>query len=123
MPREQGEDAMKDLSDRANYERLLKDVEAVKTDIADLANQLSDALNDLTGAAQKQARRGFKQAKSTIDGVMSDVSKHGNTAFDAAQQAASSLEDTLEEAVTQRPLAAVTIALGLGFLIGVTWRR
>ncbi|MGO4715891.1 DUF883 family protein [Bradyrhizobium sp. 2TAF24] len=123
MPREQGEDGMKDLSDKANYERLLKDVEAVKTDIADLANQLSEALNDLAGTAQKQARRGAKQAKSAIDSVMSDVSKHGNTAFDAAQQAASSLEDTLEEAVTQRPIAAVAIALGFGFLIGVTWRR
>ncbi|MEW6641497.1 MAG: DUF883 domain-containing protein [Pseudomonadota bacterium] len=123
MPREEREDVMKDPSDKVDYDRLLKDVEAVKNDIADLAGQISEALDGLAGTARKQARRGFKQAKSSIDGVMSDVSRHGNAAFDAAQQAATSLEDTLEEAVTQRPLAAVAIALGLGFLIGVTWRR
>ena len=41
----------------------------------------------------------------------------------AAQDAASTLEETLEDAITQRPLATVGLALGLGFLIGVTWRR
>ena len=35
----------------------------------------------------------------------------------------SSLEETLEDVITQRPLATVGLALGLGFLIGVTWRR
>ena len=41
----------------------------------------------------------------------------------AAQEAASSIEESLEEVITQRPLATVGLALGIGFLIGVTWRR
>jgi hypothetical protein len=36
---------------------------------------------------------------------------------------AESLEETLEDAIMQRPIAAVGLALGIGFLIGVTWRR
>jgi ElaB/YqjD/DUF883 family membrane-anchored ribosome-binding protein len=43
--------------------------------------------------------------------------------MDAAQDAAYSIEETLEEVIQQRPLAIVGLALGLGFLIGVTWRR
>ena len=43
--------------------------------------------------------------------------------MDAAQDAASSLEESLEDVIQQRPLATVGLALGLGFLIGVTWRR
>jgi ElaB/YqjD/DUF883 family membrane-anchored ribosome-binding protein len=43
--------------------------------------------------------------------------------MDAAHDAASSIEETLEEVITERPLATVGLALGLGFLIGVTWRR
>jgi ElaB/YqjD/DUF883 family membrane-anchored ribosome-binding protein len=43
--------------------------------------------------------------------------------MDAAQDAAYSVEETLEEVIQQRPLAIVGLALGLGFLIGVTWRR
>ena len=43
--------------------------------------------------------------------------------MDAAQDAANTIEETLEDAVAQRPLAAIGLAVGLGFLIGVTWRR
>jgi ElaB/YqjD/DUF883 family membrane-anchored ribosome-binding protein len=41
----------------------------------------------------------------------------------AAQDAAVSFEETLEDVITQRPLATVGLALGIGFLIGATWRR
>ena len=80
-------------------------------------------LNAFTGAARKQARRGYKQARANVDSVVSDVSERGNAALDAAQDAAATLEETLEEAIQERPLAAVGLAIGLGFLIGVTWRR
>ena len=43
--------------------------------------------------------------------------------MEAAQDAANSMEETLEEVISQRPLATVGLALGLGFLIGLTWRR
>jgi len=33
------------------------------------------------------------------------------------------LGNSLEDAVQQRPLAAVGLAVGLGLLIGMTWRR
>ena len=40
-----GEAAMKNLTDKATYERLEKDVTAVKNDIAALTDQITDALN------------------------------------------------------------------------------
>ena len=43
--------------------------------------------------------------------------------MDAAQDAAYSIEESLEEVIAQRPLATVGLALGIGFLIGATWRR
>jgi ElaB/YqjD/DUF883 family membrane-anchored ribosome-binding protein len=123
MASSDGEDAMKNLTDKAIYERLEKDLSSVKNDISALADQVSDALSTLTGTAKKQARRGYKQARANVDSVLSDVSDRGNAAIDAAQNAVSSIEDTLEEAIQQRPLATVGLAIGLGFLIGVTWRR
>ncbi len=79
-----GEIGMRNLTDKATYERLEKDVAAVKNDISALTDQIT---------------------------------------MDAAQDAAHSIEETLEDVITQRPLATVGLALGLGFLIGVTWRR
>jgi ElaB/YqjD/DUF883 family membrane-anchored ribosome-binding protein len=118
-----GEDGMRNLADKATYERLEKDVAAVKNDIATLTDQITDALNTFTGTARKQARQGYKQARANVDSVMSDVQDRGSAALDAAQDAAYSIEETLEDVIQQRPLATVGIALGLGFLIGVTWRR
>ena len=117
------ETATRDLTDKANYERLQKDVYAVKIDIAALTDQITDALNAFAGQASKQARHGYRQARANMDATLDDVSERGSAMMGAAQDAASSLEETLEDVITQRPLATVGLALGLGFLIGATWRR
>jgi ElaB/YqjD/DUF883 family membrane-anchored ribosome-binding protein len=118
-----GETKIKNLTDEATYERLEKDVTAVKNDIAALTDQITDALNAFAGEAGKQARRGYKQARANVDSALDDASNRGGAMLDAAQDAAYSIEETLEDVITQRPLATVGVALGLGFLIGLTWRR
>jgi ElaB/YqjD/DUF883 family membrane-anchored ribosome-binding protein len=123
MSSSDGEAAMKNLTDKATYERLEKDVTAVKNDIAALADQITDVLNSFAGTAGKQARRGYKQARANVDQAVDDMSERGSAAMGAAQDAAYSIEETLEDAITQRPLATVGLALGLGFLIGAVWRR
>jgi len=118
-----GETGMRHLTDEATYERLEKDVAAVKNDIAALTTQITDALNSFAGTAQKQARRGYKQARANVDSAVDDISDRGSAVMDAAQDAAISIEETLEDVIVQRPLATVGLAIGLGFLIGATWRR
>jgi ElaB/YqjD/DUF883 family membrane-anchored ribosome-binding protein len=118
-----GEAAARNLSDKATYERLEKDVTAVKNDIAALTGQLTDALNSFAGTAGKQARRGYQQARANAEHAVDDMSERGSAMMGAAQDAAASIEETLEDVITQRPLATVGLALGLGFLIGATWRR
>jgi ElaB/YqjD/DUF883 family membrane-anchored ribosome-binding protein len=95
----------------------------VKNDISALTEQITDALNSIAGSAQKQARRGYKQARANVDSAVDDISERGSAVMNAAQDAATSIEETLEDVIAQRPLATVGLALGLGFLIGVTWRR
>jgi ElaB/YqjD/DUF883 family membrane-anchored ribosome-binding protein len=118
-----GETGIQNLTDKATYDRLEKDVTAVKGDIAALTDQITDAINTFAGTAKKQAKRGYKQARANVDSTMDEMSERGGAMMDAAQNAAHSIEETLEDAITQRPLATVGLALGLGFLIGATWRR
>jgi ElaB/YqjD/DUF883 family membrane-anchored ribosome-binding protein len=118
-----GEMGMHNMTDKATYERLEKDVANVKNDISALADQITDALNTLAGTASKQARRGYKNARANVDSVVDDLSERSGAMMGAAQDAAASVEETLENVITERPLATVGLALGLGFLIGVTWRR
>jgi ElaB/YqjD/DUF883 family membrane-anchored ribosome-binding protein len=114
---------MRDWTDKATRERLEKDVAAVKNDIAELTEQITDALNTFARSAGKQARHGYRQARENVDSAFDDMSERGASMMGAAQDAASSIEETLEDAITQRPLATVGLALGIGFLIGAAWRR
>jgi ElaB/YqjD/DUF883 family membrane-anchored ribosome-binding protein len=118
-----GETGMRNLTDKATYERLEKDVAAVKNDITALTEQITDAINSFAGTARKQARRGYKQARTNVDSAVDDLSERGSAVMGAAQDAAMSIEETLEDVIAERPLATVGLALGLGFLIGLTWRR
>jgi ElaB/YqjD/DUF883 family membrane-anchored ribosome-binding protein len=118
-----GEIGMQNMTDKATYERLEKDVANVQNDISALADQITDALNTFAGTARKQARRGYKNARDNVDSAVDDLSERGGAMMGAAQDAAASMEETLENVITERPLATVGLALGLGFLIGMTWRR
>lgn len=117
------ETGTRNWTDKATAERIEKDVAAVKSDIAALTDQITDALNTFANSAGKQARRGYKQARDNMDSTLDDFSERGSAMMDAAQDAYGSIEETLEDAITQRPLATVGVALGIGFLIGFAWRR
>ena len=112
-----------DVCGLRKYERPEKDVAAVKNDISALADQITDALNAFAGSAGKQARRGYREARANVDSAVDDMSERGSAMMDSAYDTASSLEESLEDAIAQRPLATVGIALGIGFLIGAAWRR
>ena len=110
-------------ADKSLSERFEKDLAAVKNDITQLSERIADTLNAVSGEATKQARRGYRQARRNVDAALSDAQERGSAAMEAAQDAAASIEETLEDAIRERPVAAIAMAVGLGFLIGVTWRR
>ncbi len=120
---ETAKDAAQNAADDKAYARLEKDLTAVKNDISHLARQVSETVNALGAVAQGQARRGLRNARASVDSVMSDASDRAGAVANVAQDAASSVGDTLADAIEERPIVAVALALGLGFLIGVTWRR
>ena len=118
-----GEAALRKLTDKASQERLEKEVNAVKNDIAALTDQITDAINSFAGTASRQAQRGYGQVRANAQHAAGDMSERGTAMLDAAHDAASSIGESLEDAITERPLATVGIALGLGLLIGLTWRK
>ena len=120
MSSSDAETARREKEDEAAYDRLKKDLAAVKADIAALTQQITDTL---AGAARQQARQGYKQARANADSAVGDLAERGGAAVGAAQDAAKSIEETLENVIVQRPLATVALALGAGLLIGMTWRR
>lgn len=93
----------------------------MKSATAGLSEQIADAASDIGSVAQEQAKRGLRHAQADMGSVAAD--DRLGVAAGAARLQASSLADTLEDMVRDRPLSAVVLALGLGFLIGAVWRR
>ena len=120
---ETARDAARSAGEDKAYAGLEKDLTAVKNDIAHLSQQISDAVSALSAVAQTQTRRGLRRARSNVDSIVSDASGRAGVVANAAQDAASSIGDILADVIEERPVATVAMALGLGFLIGVTWRR
>jgi ElaB/YqjD/DUF883 family membrane-anchored ribosome-binding protein len=113
-----------DFSSDDAFARLEKEMTAMKDAISGLSDQIADAAGDLGAAAQEQAKRGVKYAREHGgDAMVAAASDRASAAASAAQSQASSLGDALEDAVRERPISAVALALGLGFMIGVVWRR
>ena len=103
--------------------RLKQDLTAVKNDVAHLTQQIVDAVNALAAVAQNQGRRSLRQARANIDQAVSGASDRAGAVTTAAQGAASSVADSLAEAIQERPITSVALAMSVGFVIGVAWRR
>jgi ElaB/YqjD/DUF883 family membrane-anchored ribosome-binding protein len=105
------------------FARLEKEMAAMKNAIGGLSDQIADAASDIGAAAQEQAKQGLKQARANMGSIAADASDRLSVVASAAQSQASSLADTLEEAVQERPLSTVAFAVGIGFLLGLILRR
>ena len=108
---------------KATADETVDDLAGIKNDIARLSQQVADAVNALGGIAKGQARRGLRQARANVDSIVSEASDQASAVAAAAQSTAASIEDALSDAILDRPLASIALALGVGFLVGVTWRR
>ena len=105
------------------FARLEKEMTNMRDAIGGLSDQISDAATDIGAVAQEQARRGMKHARANMGSMVNDASDRLGVVANRAQSQASSLGDSLEDAVQERPLATLALAIGLGFLAGVIWRR
>jgi ElaB/YqjD/DUF883 family membrane-anchored ribosome-binding protein len=76
----------------------------------------------------------FREVRANVESVISDAGERGQQALNYAgkkgQEAMDNLRevgDTLavavEKSVTKRPYTTLALAMGLGFLLGATWRR
>ena len=93
----------KNMTDTATYDRLQKDVKAVKSDIAALTDQITDALNSFAGTPASRRAAATSRRAPVRNPPIDDMSERGSAMMDAAQDAASSLEETLEDAITAAP--------------------
>jgi ElaB/YqjD/DUF883 family membrane-anchored ribosome-binding protein len=95
----------------------------MKSDIGGLSDQIADAASDIGSVAQEQAKRGIKNARANMGSMASDASDRLGVVANTAQSQGLSIAESLEDAIRERPLPALALVLGFGFLVGMIWRR
>jgi ElaB/YqjD/DUF883 family membrane-anchored ribosome-binding protein len=93
-----------------------KDLQALRDDLARLAEQVGAILADKGNTA-------WKRTKSNVDSVVSDAQSKGQDAADAVREVSDNFVGALDDSIKQHPLTTLAIVAGLGFLFGATWRR
>jgi len=100
-----------------------RDLQVVRDDLSRLAQQVASLLSVTGGQALREVKAQMSRAKQSLDGVLSDASEKGMEAVDTVREGTDTVVEALEDAVRQRPFATLAIAMGLGFLLGASWRR
>jgi ElaB/YqjD/DUF883 family membrane-anchored ribosome-binding protein len=95
-----------------NTEELQEQIETLKQDLAAISTTLSDLV-----------RSGVREGRSKAERKAREYQRQGWEQADAALAEARAYGDAFEEKITQNPFAAVLVALGLGFLVGLMSRR
>ena len=93
-----------------------KDLQALRDDLAHLAEEVRDIVAAKGNAA-------WRRAKKSVDGAVSDAQDKGREAAHAVRDVSDNFVDAIDKSIKKRPYATLALVAGLGFLFGATWRR
>jgi ElaB/YqjD/DUF883 family membrane-anchored ribosome-binding protein len=96
--------------------KIQADLEALRSDFKQLAEQVSEIFA-LKGTAA------LNRARSNIEGVVSDAAAKGQDAINVAREVSDTAIEAIEDSLKKRPYTTLAIAFGIGFLLGATRRR
>jgi ElaB/YqjD/DUF883 family membrane-anchored ribosome-binding protein len=92
------------------------DLQALRDDFSRLAEQFAGILGSKGDAA-------WQRAKASVDDVMSEAQDKGREAADAMREVSDNFVEAVDESLKTRPYTTLAIAAGVGFLLGMMWRR
>lgn len=88
------------------------DIRQLQADIAELTRQLAEAGEHRLGAARRAAAQGAEQLR-----------EKGEAAMEKLRGSAHDIEDQLAATVREKPVTALAVAAGVGFLFALLSRR
>ncbi len=93
-----------------------KDLQALRDDLARLAEQVGEIVAAKGNAA-------WRRAKTSVDGVVSDAQDKGRDAAHAVRDVSDNFVDAVDKSIKSRPYATLALVAAAGFIFGTAWRR
>lgn len=94
------------------------EMQSISDDVADLKRELGR----LSTMVSEMAQARYRDAREQAAGVAQDYVDRGMALKDEAYERATAMEREVERTIKDRPIAAVAIAAGVGYLIGLVSR-
>jgi ElaB/YqjD/DUF883 family membrane-anchored ribosome-binding protein len=85
--------------------------------------QMARSPKSLTDNIAAAGSAALRDTRSSIDAAMADVGERAEDALQRARDVGDKLADGFAEAVHERPLVTLALAVGVGFVLGTAWRR
>jgi ElaB/YqjD/DUF883 family membrane-anchored ribosome-binding protein len=92
------------------------DLQALRDDVARLAQQIADIF-------AAKGDKAWQRARSSVDEAIAGAEDRGRDAVDAVREVGDNFFEAIDESLEHQPYTTLAIALGIGFLFGATWRR
>ena len=93
-----------------------KDLQALRDDLARLAEEVGEIVAAKGNAA-------WRRAKTSVDGVVSDAQDKGRDAAHAMRDVSDNFVDAIDESIKNRPYATLALVAVASFIFGAAWRR
>ena len=93
-----------------------KDLQALRDDLAHLAEQVGEIVAAKGNAA-------WRRAKTSADGVVCDAQDKGREAAHAVRDVSDNFVDAVDKSIKNRPYATLALVAAAGVIFGAAWRR
>jgi ElaB/YqjD/DUF883 family membrane-anchored ribosome-binding protein len=91
------------------------DLDSLKADMARLAGDVAELMSAKGNVA-------WDRAKANVEGIVSDATAKGQEAVDAVKEVSDNMLGAIDESLKKRPYTTLAIAVGIGFLLGISRR-
>src|ERR1700760_653462 len=99
-----------DLSS-VNVKNLKKDLQSLRDDLSDLSKQVEGLATDAGAEMIDDVKARLANFGSSVDDLISGAGARGREAVDAVGELGGNVVENVEEAIRERPLTALAIAL------------
>ncbi len=104
-------------------QNLKKDLQNLRDDLSELSKQVEGVANGAGAEMIDDVKARLANFGSSVDELIGSAGARGREAVDAVSEMGGSVVDNVEDAIRERPLTALAIAVGLGFVLSSTMRR
>jgi ElaB/YqjD/DUF883 family membrane-anchored ribosome-binding protein len=105
------------------FEKLQGDLQALRSDVTKLIQEIPSMVTEVRDESLQAARERVNRMQQHIDASLSQLTDHGRGAARAIGDVTGPVAHELEDALHSHPFATIALAVGIGWILGASWKR